>query len=168
MALIVEDGTGRADAESYVSVSEASSYFEKRGLIDAWGDVDDQEAALRKASDYLGATYRLMWSGKRVSATQALDWPRTGVRRSDFDGYYAEDAVPSEVVRACAELALRAGSGTDLLSDVERLTKSESVGPISVTYADGASPQLKFEAVDRLLAPLIGGRGPNVIKVVRS
>ena len=88
MSLIVEDGTGRADAESYASVSVADAYHTARGNT-AWAALATtalKEAALRKATDYLGQTYGLRWKGYRMTTTQALDWPRELVCRPGFYG----------------------------------------------------------------------------------
>lgn len=54
MALIVEDGTGLADAESYLSVADADTYHADRNN-EAWQDYStaEKEAALRKATQYI-------------------------------------------------------------------------------------------------------------------
>src|SRR6187549_997723 len=141
MSLIVEDGTARADAESYISVADANSYHVSRGTPDAdWADLDtaDKESALRRATDYMLATYRLRWKGSPVNGTQALDWPRYNVQRDQsFLTYIQPTVIPNEVKRACAELAVRAHAGP-LTQDVEPQAGvlSEQVGPIAVTYAN--------------------------------
>jgi hypothetical protein len=161
MAIIVEDGTGLAGAESFVSVAGASAYHSARGNA-AWAALASdaiREQALRKATDYMEQVYRLRWAGSRVTTTQALSWPRIYVPIHDFsDGrypaYYAQDEVPDVVANACAELALRAASET-LLDDETRAVLSEKVGPLYVTY-DPNSPQSKrFRAVDSMLRHLL-------------
>ena len=42
MALVVEDGTGLPDAESYVSVADCKSYLDARGRT-AWGQLTEPE-----------------------------------------------------------------------------------------------------------------------------
>jgi len=165
MALIVEDGTALADAESYISVADATAYHAARGNS-AWAALASdtvREQALRKAADYLGETYRDRWTGYRVTTTQALDWPRYGAPRRDLpsDGYhvqYASDVIPAEVVRACAELAIRAAAG-DLTEDEEQRIAAVSAGSVSVTFQAGSSPRKKFPAVDGLLRPLLKANG---------
>src|SRR5690606_27756416 len=92
MALIVEDGTGLPNAEAYISVADADSYFAKRGNS-AWAalTVDAKEVALRLGADYMAAVYGPRWCGERLTDTQALDWPRD------------EQGVPEAVKRANAE-----------------------------------------------------------------
>lgn len=161
MALEVEDGTGLANAEAYISVSDADAYFTARGNT-TWAALttEAKEQALRKGADYLEG-YR--WKGDRYSATQALAWPRSSVI---VDGYTLDaDTLPAALVRANAELALKASAG-ELLADVGAQVKSETVGPISVTYADGARQQTRYAAIERMLVALLFGGG--MIPVVRA
>lgn len=158
MSLVVEDGTGLSTAESYISVTDADTYFTARGVTAWTGSTTVKEQALRKATDYLLQRYRSRWQGVRMLSTQALDWPRANVC---VDGYYvASDAVPVPVERACAELALKTLSD-DLSPDLDRggEVASESVGPVAVSYFAGADPRKVFTAIDDMLAPfLTGGR----------
>ena len=144
MALVTEDGTGLADAESFASVATADTYFGDRGVA-AWAslDVAAQEAALRLGTDYMEAQYGLLWAGERKTTTQALSWPRVG-----WTG------VPEAVQRACCELAIRASAGP-LLVDQGPQVEKETVGPISVTYATGARQETYYGYVWKLLAPFL-------------
>ena len=179
MALIVEDGTGKSDAESYISVADADTYFSKRGNA-VWAALttEQKEQSLRKATDYMGQVYKLRWKGVRTTSAQALDWPRAFVERLDYryaglngyttiDGqyYYPSNEVPPEVARACAEMAVRA-SAEALLPDVGAQVKSETVGPISVTYADGARQVKSYKSVDGMLSAFLSGAG--AVQVLRA
>lgn len=160
MSLIVEDGTGRADAESYATVAQADEYHQKRGNAGWAGETAGREAALRRASEYLDGAYRTRWLGKGSTPTQALAWPRAYARSGA--GYLPSDAVPLAVVRACCEAALRElqnpGSLAPDLYPGERVV-SETVGPLEVEYADGggsdAGAPPVLVAVDRILAPVL-------------
>lgn len=175
MAIVVEDGTGKADAESYISVSDASSYHSARGNA-AWAALASdtvREQCLRKATEYLTQVYGQAWAGYRVTTTQALDWPRYEVPRRDIGAvgyllaFWSATEVPEPVKRACAELALRASSG-DLLGDVGRPTIEETVGPITVRYAEGARQTTRYPAIEGMLAPLLGPGGTGSFAVVRA
>jgi hypothetical protein len=110
MAVIVEDGTGKADANSYASEAEADAYIAARG-DPAWGalQASEKSAALIRATDYMRG-YMHIWKGVRAVSTQALDWPRRYVY--DFDGtLLAENVLPLPVKTACIELAHRAAAG---------------------------------------------------------
>lgn len=164
MALIVEDGTVVAGAESYISVADADTWHDDRGNT-AWAALSTaaKEAALRKATDYMLQVYGRRWAGDRVDADQGLDWPRSGVEAHGFD--VASDAVPAAVARACAELALRA-STADLTPDVTRVTLRETVGPISVEYDPNGSPLPDYQSIDNMLAPYLSGSTSSVFRVV--
>lgn len=162
MALVVEDGTGRSDAEAYVSVADADAYFAARSTPSAWSSStnDQKEAALRMAAEFLDMTYGLRWKGKRVSTTQALDWPRSGVEGKD-GLLLSSSSLPEALVRANAELAARQRSA-ELVPDESAGTtdiskESVQVGPIrkSVEYAGLKSTAAAFPKVTRLLAPLL-------------
>lgn len=175
MALIVEDGSIVAGAESYISVADATTYHTNRGNS-AWDNVasdTEREQLLRKATEFMVETYRSRWSGSRVNTVQALDWPRYFVPIPDITGanygcpaYVANNVVPIEVQRACAELALRAIAG-DLAPDLSQQKISVTVGPISTTYDKFSSQATRYTAVDRLLAIYLRTSGVNT-PLVRS
>ncbi len=165
MPLIVEDGTGLPNADSYISVADADTHFADRGIT-LWATMQEveKEQAIRRATDYMEGWYSQDWSGSRLTQAQALSWPRQGVK---VDGWYLPtDQVPSLVVKACAEVAFRAAGG-DLNPDLAAQVKSETVGPISVTYADGARQKPKYAAIDAMLSSLLSGGG-GMIKLVRG
>ncbi len=168
MSLICEDGSGKSDSESYISVADASNYHTVRGNT-AWAALTTdalREAALRRATDYMRQAYRSRWQGYKVNEDQALDWPRYNVV---VEGYAIDsDIVPTEIKNACAELALRA-SAADLNPDLTQGVLSEQVGSIQVTY-DKASPQFtRYRAIDAILSPYLkAGGGGCSMGVIRS
>jgi len=175
MSLIVENGTGMANAESYSSVAEADTYFANRGN-ETWTDLDSvqKEIALRKATDYMLQNYRLSWKGARVNSIQALDWPRYSVFTDELvPGMQASriqvpsNIVPKEVKIACFELALKTLTGDDLAPDQERSVISETIGPISTTYDKDSPQQVKYRAIDLTLRPFLTG-GNLSVKVCRT
>jgi len=168
--MIVETGSGSTTANSYSTVVDATDYFTQRNQADAWDAIEDKDAALIMATDYMGQMYRLRWAGIRRTEGQALDWPRYNVPRVDGPGfsegpsYYPTDQVPEEVKRACRELALRTKDGP-LVSDLERAVQSETIGPLTTTYFDADSRNKRYSAVDAILSPLMAGR---VLRVSRA
>ena len=168
MSLICEDGSGKSDSESYISVADASTYHTARGNT-AWAALATdalREAALRRATDYMRQAYRSRWQGYKVNEDQALDWPRYDV---EVEGYAIDsDIVPTEIKNACAELALRA-SAADLNPDLTQGVAREKVGQIEVEY-DKASPQFtRYRAIDALLSPYLkAGGGGCSMGVIRS
>lgn len=174
MALETETGSGSATAESFCSVADADTYHAARGVT-LWATLTtaEKEQALRRATDFMGQTYRLRWSGYRKTDTQALDWPRYNAPKPDstvgrFMAYYSDSIVPVEVRNACAELAFRAASG-ELAADVGQAVTERTVGPITTKYAAGSVAVKRYVAVDRLLAPLLAdGGNSSSVRMVRS
>jgi Putative DnaT-like ssDNA binding protein len=140
VALIVEDGTGLATAESYVSVAYVDTYATNIGDA-TWATLTtaQQEQACRKATRYMEAKWRLRWKGNKTLETQALAWPRYNVL--DEDGYVVDsDDVPQAVEHACSEAALLAGASVDLEPDVSRIKKSVRAGSVEVEWFPGSDP----------------------------
>lgn len=166
MALIVEDGTGKPDAESYASVAQLRAYCTARGLALGVAATDDTKAEqqLRQATDYLAA-YGSYWQGARAVPGQALDWPRTGVML--YGAPVASDSVPRQVIDAACLLAQKATSGP-LVKDEGREKAKVKVGPIETEYTPGSSQQTKFVDVGRTLAPLLApSAGANAVPLRR-
>lgn len=179
MALIVEDGTGLATAESYVSESDADTYVSKylRAANTnrvAWEAATsaNKEIALRQATAWLDITYREIWKGRRVREEQALAWPRYSV--VDEDGFAIDsDVVPQVLKDACAEMATR-GVGEDLFADVSAPSGSvvkerNKVGPLEteVEYAGSSSQQKAYVKASEMLRGLLESWGSRS-KVERS
>jgi hypothetical protein len=166
----LDTSIGTASSESYASVAEADDYHSKRGNA-AWAALssDAKEQSLRKATQYLDTMYS--WQGLRVRRPeeQALEWPRSYATY----GYYSvpQDTIPTRVKFGCIELALKA-SAMDILPNIEpRITTSEQVGPIAVSYAEGqrSGGRVTFDAVDRLVSPYtLNSGGFGVSAVVRA
>lgn len=166
MTLTVEDGTGLANAESYISVTDTDTYFTNVGNASWTGTTAVKEAALRKATQYLDATYS--WIGSILDDDQALGWPRVGV--TDKDGRDLEDQVPVLIERATAELAL-ASLSEDLLSNTDNsdYVKREQIEGLEVEYFGGAPTGKEYKYVDRLLSSLYTSKsGGSTIKLVRA
>lgn len=142
--LIVEDGTGLPDAESFASVAEADAYFSARGNA-AWAGLGDprREQCLRLATDYMEAVFGRLWRSVRQTEEQALSWPRVGWQ-----------GVPAAVRRACCELAFRASAGP-LLPDEGPAVRRERVDVLEVEYQDGARPGVRYVHVWAMLGPLL-------------
>jgi hypothetical protein len=173
MALIVENGLGLADAESYISVADADAYHSNRGNT-AWAALTTttKEQLLRKATDYMEQVYRLRWLGYRHTETQALSFPRDEVPRKDFTylnqfSFYPNDTVPIEIKNSCAELASRA-INSDLAPDIARIAKREKVDVLEVEYDANSPAYVIFRAIDNIVAPFLSTSGNSQRRVVRT
>lgn len=159
MALIVEDGTGLATAESYISVADADAYITAyKGSDATWGAATEaaKEIAARVAMQYLDGAYN--WKGEKYSAAQAGDFPRNFLY--DVDGTMIE-GVPQKLKYASAEVMYLHVKGTTLTVDVDRSkqVKREKVDVIEVEYEAGASQQPVFPVISRLLSDYVRSSG---------
>ena len=161
MALIVEDGTVVANAESYLSVSAADTYFTAHGAPATWtGATAVKEAALRMATQYLDAIYGGRWKGDRFDDDQELDWPRENV---EIDGVEVEETpLPRALREACAELAHRHLTETGgLFPDVEDTgvltSEAVSAGAVSQSksWAGGKGKYKRYSMVEKLLERIL-------------
>ncbi len=156
MALIVEDGTIVAGAESYLSVADADTIITNRGGSSAWDalTLTQKEVQLRLGTEYIDDKY--LFNGTIVEATQPLCWPRNGFTR------YAADEIPIELKKALAVLA-NATISTELYVNLDNSTGAlkssfEKLDVIEskVEYYSGGngSGQPVFSEVDTMLKSL--------------
>ena len=166
MTLVVEDGTGKTNAESYQSVSAADTYFSNLGNSSWSGTTAVKEAALRKATVYLDATYN--WQGSIFSLEQSLNWPRTSVY--DSQGRDLSESVPLALKNACCELALISLS-VELFPKIDNsnYVKREKIGSMEVEYKDNSPSSTQFPFIDKLLSGLYSSKiGSSNITLVRT
>ena len=170
MALVVEDGTGLATAESYISVSDTDTYFTERGSPTDWTGLStaNKEAALRYATEWLDG--RFEWIGGVVDYNdpQALGWPR--VDAEDREGRIVlSTIVPAKVKDATCEVAL-AHAGTALNATQARggQVLREKVGSIEVEYQPGAPAEDVMPHVTRMLRGYGTSVSSGLIDVERS
>lgn len=166
MALIIEDGSIVADADSYVSVTEARSYATARKLV-LPADDSDVESLLINAVDYL-ESFRSRYQGFKVSSSQALQFPRSGVTIDSLE--LGSNFIPAILKQAQIRLAIVAHSGVDLMPTRKpgSFIKKEVVGPLDTEYSEKIAISISPEitAVDALLAPLFSNVG-FFLKTVR-
>ena len=182
MTLVVEDGTGLANAESYVSTTTFSEYAGRRGLTFNTDDprIGNIEAALVRATEYIDPHYRGRFPGYQAQGrAQSLEWPRIGAyviipddgrsdafyyanRRDYFflNGiYYIQpNIVPPEIIKATCEAAIRELATPGVLTpDLTRedLVTKFSVGPVSFDYSSNARDNTIFQRLDYVLRALL-------------
>lgn len=161
MALVTEDGTGLATAESYISVADADTYIAAyKGANATWDGATEaaKEIAARQATQYLDGLY--IWKGVKAYTVQALGWPRNYAYDETGTAY---TLVPTKLEQATAEVMFLIITGVSLTATVTQAsqTKSKRVeGAVSVEYFDSVTYQPVFPVITRLLSDLaaMGGR----------
>jgi hypothetical protein len=164
MTLVIEDGSGKTNAQSYVSVADVEAY----GVIYGLTTTGITEALVMRAMRYLEGNYYERWIGLKRTEEQALAWPRAWATRRD--GYtQSESTIPVEIKNAVCALAIRAISTPDLSPDLTRADSAmeEEVGPIRVRYMTNAPTVTIFRDVELMLRPVLALNG-NSGKIFRS
>lgn len=163
MPLIVEDGTGIEDANSYTDLADARELATMRGITLSADDAE-LSAQLVVAADRI-TSYEERFYGERTTAEQGLSYPRTHSKR--FGKCYPDDKIPKELKLAQVTLADYIASGFDVWAsaDMEGITR-EKVGPIETEYAeavstDGDNPY--FAQIESILSPLFAPITPNFL-----
>ena len=150
MAITIHTTVGSSIANSYISLQEAQDIID--GLIEdddvvAWASstTDQKNRALFTSTQRID---RERFLGARVTDTQALQWPRTGVRKPDtytnlyglsfpnrlVADYYTDTEIPDRVKHAQVILAVylnnnRNGLGLSGLEDY----KNVKIGNLEAT-----------------------------------
>jgi len=153
--IIVEDGSLVANANSYVTTAELSTYASARGVTITGTAAD----LLIQAMDYIESRNFI---GYRYTQDQALQWPRSYVY---IDGFMvAITTIPQLLKDAQCEVALAIDAGNNPLVTLERDTKSETVGPVSVTYMDNTRSQVYVQKIHAKLRKLVHYSGGSAVR----
>lgn len=157
MAIVVEDGTGLADANSYASLAELETYAEHRIDISTYSDTLKENALIVATLDWVDGQHSFIYEPS--TTTQALKFP------VEIDG---EDVVPQAVKNATMKAALLQLQGL-LMVDLTSInvagtieSESKSIGTLekSTKYKSGTAQRygrVLPPELERLLYPYTGG-----------
>lgn len=150
MAIIVEDGSVVANANSYVSEAELTAFATARGVT----LTTDEEVLLISAMDYIES---LQYKGFKLTRDQYLQWPRSYVV---VDGWGIDsDTIPQELKNGLMQCAIAIDQGNNPLQDAPRSTKREKVGELEVEYMDNASSVVINKKILTSLQKLLANGG---------
>lgn len=167
MALVTTPGA--ANANSYASLLEADAYFALRLSAAAWNNAseEDQEAALAMATRLLDAMPSAWTGSATYASTQALGFPRTGMRNRN-GAALSSLTIPQVLKDATAEFAkwlLESDRTGD--SDVVNLSLlGVKAGSVDVTFAKKTLEEKTAEMVPDNLTADPAGRlmVPDVVR----
>ncbi len=177
MALVLVATAGAANANSFLTVAEADTYFEGRlPLSTPWEDNENKAASLVMATRILsamaqahrslkiGMTYihetnayyytSRAWTGTVSTTTQALAWPRTGMLDANGNAI-GVSVIPQALKDATAELAGQLSiTDTTLDNDISVAgITSVKAGSVAVTFKDMIERHVLPDIVLSLMPP---------------
>jgi hypothetical protein len=187
MAITIDATVGGANANSYLTLEAAQAIidgFVEDADVTAWASAttDQKNRALYTATQRLD---RERFLGARATDTQALQWPRTGVRKPDTyintyavgfpfritTDYFTDTEIPDQIKKAQVVLAVylnnnKDGMGLTGLEDYNSVT----VGPISISLNNN-NQQSGADNIPPIMERYLTGlriSGPGNIAVRRS
>jgi hypothetical protein len=187
MAIVLDATTGGASANSYLTLAEAQAIidgFVQDADVQHWGsgNTDSRNRALFTATQRLD---RERFLGARATDTQALQWPRTGVRKPDTyintyavgfpfritTDYFTDTEIPTQIQYAQVVLAVFLHNNTDALglSGLEDY-KNVKIGSLDVTPNNGYGA-VGADKVPPLMERYLTGlriSGPGNVAIRRS
>ena len=163
MALVIEDGSIVANANSYVTLVEARAYATARGVTLS---VDDTvlEAQLIKAKDYIEFQASNL-KGTKVDESQPLQYPRENLYIDGFE--ISVTTVPQQVKDLQSQLAVDLENGFDFFeSSDENFITEETVGPLTTRYNGRYSLGMQQPYTKGFLNALL--KGGSRLQVLRA
>ena len=184
MAISITATAGSASANSYLTLADAQAIVD--GLVEdddvaAWASAttDQKNRALYTATQRID---RERFLGAKAADTQALQWPRTGVRKPDTftstyttgfpyrvtTDYYTDTEIPDQVKRAEVILAVYLNNNRNGLE----LSGLEDFATVSIGNINATPRFYGATGIDRippivdhyLMGIRIGGRANLQIK----
>ena len=157
MALTIDTTLRGDDANSYITLAEASALFEPdRSFSPAWEALGEVEQTQRLIFAAQSLDYLLL-TGSKDDADQALNWPRAG-----------ETEIHQNVKKAQAQMVIhleRNVDGTTGVADsVQNKTEIDIEGSIAVKYGSMQTSNTQvaggtMDTVRSLLDPWLAGDG---------
>ena len=161
MALVIEDGTVVAGANSYITDQEFVDYANARGYEIPAAEAD-REPLIIKAADYILSQESKMQGVRTDPVNQTMSYPRSGAYL--YCTLIASDAIPQTLKNAQCEAAFAVSSTDLLITKSSGNIASEAVGDLSVSYHSGGSfEQVRTDTIDVHLDPLLKQGGANVM-----
>lgn len=173
MALEVEDGTGKANADAYVDAAYVDAYVAKfLGGNAAWDGASEaaKEAAIVRFTQYLDLVYRQDFRGVKRTDEQSREWPRSFVY-ADSGRLLSDTLIPEPLKHASAEGAVRALVTTELIPDLDPSSqgiKSESVAvdtiKESIEYVGTKPTTTIYRKLTAVLSKVLNGTSGQVVR----
>ena len=148
VTLIVEDGSGLPNANSYCDLDYAIEYCTMKGYT-SWQSLseNEQKIFIIRGTEFVDNFYN--WKGIRSKGSQSLAFPRFDLFDDDR---YEINGIPEKLKKACLEAAfLNSTSGSDTLfatKDENGAVKRQKVDSLEVEYFSNQQNGTNLNKVD--------------------
>lgn len=182
LTLVVEDGTGKSDANSYVSVADCDAYHDKHLYATDWTSASGSTKDKALAMATMAIDANMDYYGWKKTSDQALLWPRVRVNDKEIydvtvgadlsvsNYYFNENEIPQQLKDATCEMA-RELIKSDRTQDEEGKGISSlgvGSGAVDVVFDKMDKKQVFTDYIKRLLSPLGQVKGNrSTIKLYR-
>ena len=162
VTLIVEDGSGLPNANSYCDLDYALEYCTMKGYT-SWQSLseNEQKVFIIRGTEFVDNFYN--WRGIRGKGSQSLSFPRIDLYDDD---HYLINGIPDKLKKACLEAAfLNSTSGADTLfttKDENGAIKRQKVDSLEVEYfgqtqSESGSVSVDYTSIYDILNKLLKG-----------
>lgn len=148
VTLIVEDGSGLPNANSYCDLDYALEYCTMKGYT-SWQSLSEteQKVFIIRGTEFIDNFYN--WRGRKGKGSQALSFPRFYLYDDD---HYLINGIPEKLKKACLEAAFL-NSSTDASTlfstkDENGAIKRQKVDSLEVEYFNNQQNETNLNAVD--------------------
>jgi len=162
--LVVEDGTGKPDANTYADLDTVRNYAFMRG-VKLPDDDEKVKTFIIQAVDYV-ESFSARFRGQRTTRAQALQFPRTGVY---IDGDLVPyNVIPKQLVSAVCQLACDVSeTGPIQGASTKFAVKRTKTDVLETEYAVGSNaqsaPAQTYSKAMAFLGPLLGYVAGNMV-----
>ena len=156
IVFVPEDGTGLADANTYLSADDIRTYASNRGIAlpAVAGTIDPISGPMVLAMDYLD---NLDYQGYALTATQALLWPRM-----QYDSWYTGFFYLNPIVNPTFALSVVQNAQAQLVVEqvVNNIQLFASKGGLN--QSGGFLTTNRFDVFDKRYSEKIVPGGPDM------
>lgn len=174
MTITIDATPASADANSYITLAEASAYFEAHRFDTIWTGLADDAARNQRIVEAARAIDRLPFSGSKYALAQAMEFPRAE------DYLYYGASIPQKVKDAQCEMIayldiLLTSSGG--MVDDREIVELSIEGAVRIKYEDRtvtlqqesqSTAGSTFEAIRGLLRQWIGSSSSGTFSWVKE
>lgn len=148
ITLVVENGMGLPNANSYCDLDYAIEYCTMKGYTDWLKMTEDQQKIfIIRGTEFVDNYYT--WKGIRKRQSQSMAFPRDNIYDDDK---YPVEGIPEKLKKACIEAAfLNASSSANTLfstKDENGKVKKQKVDTLEVEYFNAEQSGLSAADVD--------------------